>query len=379
MLLLLAFAGVALAASEKKCLLDLFSSQAGGDVCVLDVDELCKRPHVGIVKYETMTMAFDGSQGGYDYMLDRVQQSLGAALNVTSLTRDAVTFYCEYSGHTLEVFDQDSLDACFAIAEVDGKPLLELTLTKYEGPDSNTCMRFPDEGASSALPAEIYTAVQSEVDDLTVMSFDANNDGKINDGGVDAWDYGFHITTSDCSLTDLDQRIKPWATGFNKISTDCISGGYYQMAQTSGIMTVLFERGDDAEESLNVWFTGHKGSGPETNPALQSYENDKAVGWSQCYIEAGQPSSFQKMVIARKGAGLDVESGTNGRCYNSDKHPRPSGGFDSSDCANLFVNSLPPGEAFIIVLWMEDLADKCGKNDHTELFEKIAALLDCED
>lgn len=375
MLLLLAFVGVALAASEKKCLLDLFSSQEGGDVCVLDVDELCKRPHVGLVKFKSMTMAFDGSQGGYDYMLDRVQQSLGPALNVTSLTRETVTFSCEYSGHILEVFDQDSLDACFAVAEVDGKPLLELTLTKYEEPDSDTCMRFSDDGASSALPANILKVVQSEVDDLTAMLFDQNSAGYIDDGGVDAWDAGFYITTSDCGM-DINERIKPWIFDWSPTTTNCVSG-YYQMSQASGMMTLLVQRGDDASESLNVWFTGMKGSGPTDNPELQAYANDKAVGWSQCYIEAGQNSSFQKMVIARKDAGLKVVSGTNGRCYDSKLGKPPAG--DTSDCANLFVNSLPPGEAFIVLLWMEDLADKCGRNDHTELFEKVAALLDCED
>lgn len=366
-----------LAAAEKQCLLDLYSSKQGGDVCVLDVDDLCMRPNYAILSYEdseeeTRQFAFDSNNGGYDALVDRMLEQ-GAVPDTTYLSMNT-TLSCSFGDYTFNVFDDTSLDACFAFADINGDAVTSLSLG-YKRQMGGKCLRFPgEEGAGAAAALAVKTALGSHWRSIT---FDQNANGYIADGGEDAFDNGFYMTTDVCDNHASGQRLYPWVPGWvpTVYPRECFgAGSMYQMEQSSGVL-VFFAK-NEADVPVDLWITGWKGNGvaASSHPAMEVYESGGVHGWSQCYPESGQASALQKMVITRTRNEVSVDAGFNQDCVGG-RSGLPYGA--SSDCVNLFVEDIQPQYSVVVILWSETVANTCGENRHEDMFNAVVETLGC--
>merc|ERR1719197_1618382 len=197
--------------------------------------------------------------------------------------KDVQDISCTYAGNVYKVFDDASLDVCFALSDISGAGVLSLNMATGFA----NCLAYPS--MDDNVPLEIAGTVKANVSAFRSITFDENSNGYISDGGVDAYDHGMFITTNVCGHNS-DQHLAPWVPNWKPQTTNCLNGGTFQISQAEGVM--IFYTENQSKAPLNVWITGDKGNGDfNPHPNMESYESGNMVGWSQCYPERNENSA----------------------------------------------------------------------------------------
>ena len=80
------------------------------------------------------------------------------------------------------------------------------------------------------------------------ISWDANSNGQIQDGGGDMYDGGNRITTSLCG-----SQLSPYTDNMQEIASDCFgAGGSYMMDIRTSMMVLLSQNTGDADLTISI-------------------------------------------------------------------------------------------------------------------------------
>merc|ERR550517_258893 len=315
----------------------------------------------------------------FDQLVDRTSQAFDMDPEAISVNG---TYWYEYGedGIHLRVFDSESLSDIMSLASATGaEQVISLHLGIHDIPSgSGKCLAFPylsDTDMVEQMPSDIKAAILDYITpgEFRATNFDNNNEGRINDGGEDAYDNGHWFTTSECG-GNYNDPIRPWVTGMVPTDTTCLGPeGQYQISQFEGIM--IFYAYNGATSAIDVRITGNKGNGLTNSPQPEVIVGRRATAVVQCYPENNQASSYVYIGILRNTAieaGAETITGWYQNCRNE---KNPHGG--TGDCTNMFWDNIPAEESVMHIYWMEQEANRCVRDSYEELVYTIFDIIGC--
>eukprot|EP01052_Picozoa_sp_SAG31_P007963 SAG31_NODE_391_length_16344_cov_15.753339_5_plen_361_part_00 len=123
------------------------------------------------------------------------------------------------------------------------------------------------------------------------IQWDRNENGEIQDGGLDMYDVGNQITTSICS-----SQLAPYTDDMLEVSSDCFgSGGSYRMDLLNSMMVLISHNTGD--EDLTITISGDLGADGQGSHAASEYTAGPLRGYMTSVCDATDPSVNHLFII----------------------------------------------------------------------------------
>ena len=146
----------------------------------------------------------------------------------------------------------------------------------------------------SGPPPPSTTAIEAAITNPYAITFDANSDGRIQDGGGDMYDNGNTITTSLCG-----SQLAPWTDSFSEVSSDCFgTGGNYRMSYTSSTGSVFGLVTQNTHSGpLTITIGGNLGADGGGSRTAFQFASGTLTGYTTMTCGASDPSVNHLFII----------------------------------------------------------------------------------
>lgn len=200
--------------------------------------------------------------------------------------------------------------------------------------------------------------VEAAIPSPYAIKFDANEAGKINDGGNDMYDSGNLVSTSVCSSPF--PRYSPNTF----VPSDCFgAGGSYLMLFGSSAMAVVSQNYlQDNTDTLSIKIEGNLGADGSGQRVVSEFSSGKYTGYLTATCGGGDPTVNHLFIVDKSLSPNAV-------------HPTPP---SNTDIDTDEVRGIGPGSPAIYVLYAS-VSDACmADSTHREIFKAaVNSLAPC--